>query len=670
MGIAVNPTENYVYITQGDGSLTILNAATNQVVASSAPGTNGAAAMATYLNNVFVANRASNSISAYFPVSPSGPNGQAFQQTFSDANAITPTSIVVDPSGNGKLFVSNSGSNNVSVFTVNTDTGNWQQVATLSVGLNPQAMAINHVTHRLYVADLGDSKVWIIDASNNAVLTSVTVGGSPRSIAVNEVTNKIYVPGFAGNNLTIIDGAADTTQTVTGFGTGPGAVAVNPLTNQIFVANITSGTVSVFNGVDNTFSSPGVTVGGNTSQAAIVVDPQTNVAYVSIKGGNLTAVDGTTLATVNIPIGAGSTSSVALNPVTHKVYAAATDPLTGANEIAVVDGGTDVHQTLAAQSMPWSVAVNPATNKIYVANNGENNVSIIDGNTNIVTATVDAGTNPYALAVDASRNLIYVSNLNSASVTIIDGAINQTNTQPVGTPSSPDSLAVNPVLQQVYGAASGQNVEFGFQSSFSPANGSWGNSNTGPIARATNPATGMVYTLFSTHKMDIDDGASPHGFDIDVCVNTLSAPTAFDVNTQTNTVYVACAGSEVDAIQGASGFFGGIINAIQDTDAVGPVAIAANSVTNQIFVANAGPANGNGSVTIIDGATNHYVNVPVTGTPVAIAVNIANDKVYVQVQTGSQTSAVLVIDGISTAILDTITSTGTGNYNGQLAADP
>ena len=124
VGIAVNPTQNYVYVTQGDGNLTILNAATNQVVASSAPGTNGAGAMATDLNNVFVANGASNSISAYFPVSPAGPNGQAFQQTFSDPNAITPTAIVVDPSGTGKLFVSNSGSNNVSVFTVNSDTGN------------------------------------------------------------------------------------------------------------------------------------------------------------------------------------------------------------------------------------------------------------------------------------------------------------------------------------------------------------------------------------------------------------------------------------------------------------------------------------------------------------------------------------------------------------------
>jgi YVTN family beta-propeller protein len=40
----------------------------------------------------------------------------------------------------------------------------------------------------------------------------------------------------------------------------------------------------------------------------------------------------------------------------------------------------------------------PATNQIYVANEGSNNVTVIDGATN-VTATVSAGANPYAVAV-------------------------------------------------------------------------------------------------------------------------------------------------------------------------------------------------------------------------------------------------------------------------------
>ena len=511
--IAVNPTENYVYVTQGDGNLTIINAETNAPAFSSAPGTSGAAGMVTYLNNVFVVNTGSNNVSAYFPVSSSGPNGSAFQQTFGDANAIQPTAIVVDPRGTGKLFVSNSGSSNVSVFTLN-GSGNWQQVATLSVGSNPQAMAINHVTHKVYVADFGDAKVWVIDASTNTVLNFIPVGTAPRSIAINEVTNKIYVPGFGSDNLTVIDGATNTPQTVTGFGTGPSAVTVNPLTNQIFVANAgnadISGTVTVFNGVDNTFSSVSVATGAGASQAAIVVDPQTDIVYTSINGGDVTAVNGGTLAVTALTTGPGANSALALNPVTHKVYAAATDPLTGLSAVAVVDGAVNVSNPITTPSQPFAVAVNPATNKVYVANFGANNVSVIDGATNAITTTVAAGTNPNALAIDAAQNLIYVANLNSDSVTIIDGASNATHTQAVGTPASPDSLAVNPVLRQVYGSASGQNVKFAFPSTFSPSSNSWGNSSASPIARATNPATGMAYTIFSDSSLDIDDGAAPH----------------------------------------------------------------------------------------------------------------------------------------------------------------
>jgi YVTN family beta-propeller protein len=670
--IAVNPTENYVYVTQGDGSLTIINAATNQMVSSSAPGTSGAAGMVTYLNNVFVVNGGSNNVSVYFPVSSSGTNGSPFQQTFGDANAIQPTAIVVDPSGTGKLFVSNSGSSNVSVFTLN-GSGNWQQVATLSVGSHPQAMTINQVTHKVYVADLGDAKVWVIDASTNTVQTSVTVGTAPRSIAINEVTNKIYVPGFGSNDLTVIDGATNTPQTVTGFGIGPSAVAVNPLTNQIFVANAGGGnipgSVTVFNGVDNTFSSVNVATGAGASQAAIVVDPQTDIAYASINGGDVTAVNGGTLAVTPLTTGASANSALALNPVTHKVYAAAADPVSSLSTVAVVDGAANVSNPLTTPSQPFAVAVNPATNKVYVANFGANNVSVIDGATNAITATVTAGTNPTALAIDAAQNLIYVANLNSDSVTIIDGASNTTHTQTVGTPASPDSLAVNPVLRQVYGSASGQNVEFGFSSSFAPSGNSFGSSSASPIARATNPATGMAYAIFSDSSLTIDDGAAPHSFNVGVCGATSGPPTALDVNTQTNTVYVTCAGGEVDAIQGASGFFGGNQVAIQDSSASKPAAVAVNAATNQIFVANTGTGD-NGSVTIIDGSANDFINVPVTGMPVAIAVNPATNKVYVQEQTGPAASSIVVIDGTAQTILATINAGTVGTATSQLAVNP
>jgi YVTN family beta-propeller protein len=46
--------------------------------------------------------------------------------------------------------------------------------------------------------------------------------------------------------------------------------------------------------------------------------------------------------------------------------------------------------TVSAGTNPRAVAVNAVTNKIYVANEGSNNVTVIDGTTN-TTTTVSAG---------------------------------------------------------------------------------------------------------------------------------------------------------------------------------------------------------------------------------------------------------------------------------------
>ena len=83
--------------------------------------------------------------------------------------------------------------------------------------------------------------------------------------------------------------------------------------------------------------------------------------------------------------------------------------------------------TVGAGSGPNSVAVNPVTNKIYVANAGSANVTVIDGATNS-TATVSAGTTPISVAVNPLTNKIYIANQGSANVTVIDGATNLTTT--------------------------------------------------------------------------------------------------------------------------------------------------------------------------------------------------------------------------------------------------
>ncbi len=68
-----------------------------------------------------------------------------------------------------------------------------------------------------------------------------------------------------------------------------------------------------------------------------------------------------------------------------------------------------------------SVAVNPDTNRVYVANHESDTVSVIDGETNKVIATVDVGEAPNRIVVNEQTNRVYVSNLISSSLTVIDG---------------------------------------------------------------------------------------------------------------------------------------------------------------------------------------------------------------------------------------------------------
>ena len=53
----------------------------------------------------------------------------------------------------------------------------------------------------------------VIDGASNTT-TTVSAGIGPNALAVNPVTNKIYVANYGSNNVTVINGAKNTTATV------------------------------------------------------------------------------------------------------------------------------------------------------------------------------------------------------------------------------------------------------------------------------------------------------------------------------------------------------------------------------------------------------------------------------------------------------------------------
>ena len=62
----------------------------------------------------------------------------------------------------------------------------------------------------------------------------------------------------------------------------------------------------------------------------------------------------------------------------------------------------------------------PSTNLSYVANQGSDNVSVINGATNTVFATITVGDEPSGVGVNPLTNFIYVSNHADDNVSVID----------------------------------------------------------------------------------------------------------------------------------------------------------------------------------------------------------------------------------------------------------
>jgi YVTN family beta-propeller protein len=89
--------------------------------------------------------------------------------------------------------------------------------------------------------------------------------------------------------------------------------------------------------------------------------------------------------------------------------------------------------TIPVGILPGALCWNSTNNKIYCANYGSNNITIIDGETNVVITTIPVGDFPRALCWNSIQNRVYVANDNSTVSVIRDSIISgvEENHQPL-----------------------------------------------------------------------------------------------------------------------------------------------------------------------------------------------------------------------------------------------
>jgi YVTN family beta-propeller protein len=268
---------------------------------------------------------------------------------------------------------------------------------------------------------------------------------------------------------------------------------------------------------------------------------------------------------------------------------------------------------------------------------------------------------------------------------VLDGATNSIATivDPNTSGLGAVAIAVNSATNKIYVA--NNNINFGVDSPGGPGNitvidGPTNSTTTvadpnamSPFSVAVNSGTNKVYVA------NIGEGAN-HGnvTVIDGGINSVTTVTdpnalslsweigrefAVAVNSATNKIYVANADSNnVTVIDGATN----ATTTVTDPNARAPFALAVDSVTNMIYVANAANA---GSVTVINGATNALTTVidRNASRPEAVAINPTTNKIYVANSLSNNTT---VIDGGATASSHTLVVVLTPGGSGTVTSNP
>jgi uncharacterized protein len=279
VSIAVNPDTNRVYVANsGGGNVSVIDGATDKVVATVQVGD---------LPYTMAVNRSTNKVYV--------------SRTFSDVTVIidgntnSPTTIkagvgdaVAAESLGGGTYMTSFESLHVTVFDAAND-----HASKIDSPNHMWAMAANPITRKIYAVSVGNSNVTVIDGTSHATKI-VSVGENPCAVAVDESSGKAFVADFAGYDVTVIDGSDDSVVGKMSLGPKPQAIAVDSKNHKVYVASTKERTVTVLDGTDNSVLG---TVKVEHAPFAIAVNSQTHAAVVLSLDGELTLIDGKTMAT-------------------------------------------------------------------------------------------------------------------------------------------------------------------------------------------------------------------------------------------------------------------------------------------------------------------------------------------------------------------------------------
>ncbi len=212
-----------------------------------------------------------------------------------------PASLVADPSGkfaysaNSGWNVANSGSNDVSMYTIDATTGALKSIGSIATGADPASIAVDPSGKFVYVANFGsnDVSMYSIDATTGTLTSKGTIaaGRYPVSVAVDPSGKFAYVANSGSNDVSMysIDATTGALTSIGSIAAGadPASVAVDPSGKFAYAVNSSSNNVSMYtiNATTGALTSLG-TIAAGLTPSSIAIHPSGKFAYVTNSASN------------------------------------------------------------------------------------------------------------------------------------------------------------------------------------------------------------------------------------------------------------------------------------------------------------------------------------------------------------------------------------------------
>ncbi len=287
-------------------------------------------------------------------------------------------------------------------------------VATVGVGEGPCSIVSLPSGEYVYVANVFDDNVSVIQTSSNTVVETVSVGNNPIGICSLPSGEYLYVANRSDNNVSVFRTSDNTVVETVSVGEHPSALCSHPSGDYVYVTHFFADNISVIQTSNNTVVET-VSVGNNPVDICSL--PSGEYLYVANRSGDNVSVIRTSDNTVVETVSVGDyLTSICSLPSGEYVYVA-----NGKDDNISVIRTSDntVVETVSVGEHPSALCSLPSGDYVYVTNLDDDNVSVIRTSDNTVVETVSVGNNPIGICSLPSGKYLYVANYGDNSVSVL-----------------------------------------------------------------------------------------------------------------------------------------------------------------------------------------------------------------------------------------------------------